>query len=72
MVVSILPSGQLKSAEIVSSSGHSVLDDAARQIISISSPFAPFPPELAQDTDIIEIIRTWRFEPGDQLTSSAL
>ena len=70
VVVSITADGKVKKSEIVSSSGYKILDDAAKQIIALSSPFDPFPSELRKDTDVVEIIRTWRFEPGDKLTSS--
>jgi protein TonB len=38
-----------------------VLDAAARRIIKLAAPFPPFPPEIARDTDILEITRTWMF-----------
>ncbi|MCL6268452.1 energy transducer TonB [Sansalvadorimonas sp. 2012CJ34-2] len=64
VAVQIRRDGSLKSIEIVDSSGSNVLDNAARNIVRMSAPFSPFPPEL-QEYDVIEIIRTWRFEPGD-------
>jgi protein TonB len=45
------------------------LDDAAIRIVRMAAPFAPFPPELRKDVDRLEIIRTWKFEKGDRLTS---
>ena len=54
--------GTLISAEILHSSGHRILDDAAVQIVHMASPFAPFPPEIAETADRLEIIRTWNFE----------
>lgn len=54
--------GNLINAEILQSSGYRVLDDAAMQIVHLSSPFPPFPEEIRQDTDQLEIIRTWHFE----------
>jgi len=35
----------------------------------MASPFAPFPPEIRRDTDILEITRTWYFTQGDQVTA---
>ena len=64
VAVQIRRDGSLKSIEIIDSSGNNVLDNAARSIVRMSAPFSPFPPEL-QEYDVIEIIRTWRFEPGD-------
>ncbi len=54
--------GTIDSAEILQSSGHSILDDAALQIVHLSSPFPPFPPEIRKNADQLEIIRTWRFD----------
>ena len=54
--------GKLVSANILQSSGYRVLDDAAIQIVHLSSPFKPFPEEILETTDRLEIIRTWNFE----------
>jgi protein TonB len=43
-----------------------VLDDAAISIVRLSAPFAPFPPDIAKDTDILSITRTWSFTLADQ------
>ena len=61
MLVSIKPDGQLKEVRILDSSGHKVLDDAALRIVRLAAPFAPFPEEMRQSTDVLEIIRTWQF-----------
>lgn len=58
----IKANGTIVSVELLSSSGHSILDNAALQIVHIAAPFAPFPPEIAKEVDQLEIIRTWRFE----------
>ena len=62
LLVAILPDGGLKEVKMLESSGQSVLDDAALKIVSLAAPFAPFPEELRQTTDVLEIIRTWRFQ----------
>lgn len=62
LLVVIEPDGTLNRVEILKSSGHSVLDDAAKRIVYLSAPFAAFPPEIRKRADLIEIIRTWRFE----------
>ena len=54
---------------ILESSGHPVLDRAALNIVRTAAPFAPFTGELAANYDQVEIIRTWRFERGDRLSS---
>jgi protein TonB len=61
MTVVIGADGRLVQAVIEESSGSAVLDRAARHIVKLSAPFPPFPPEIARDTDILEITRTWSF-----------
>jgi|SRR5579871_2562249 len=69
LTVSIRSDGTLDSVEIDRPSGHRILDDAARRIVRMASPFAVFPADMKRDTDIIVITRTWFFEPGDTLRS---
>lgn len=68
MLVSINRDGSLREVEILESSGHALLDEAALRIVRLGAPYAPFTGDLA-DVDILEIIRTWRFEPGDRMSS---
>lgn len=69
LVVTIRPDGSVENIEISQPSGHSLLDDAALQIVKLSAPFAPFPPEMRKKVDRLEIIRTWRFEITGLTTS---
>jgi protein TonB len=69
LLVSVLPDGSLKEVEILESSGHPVLDDAALRIVRLAAPFAPFPDELRETTDVLEIIRTWQFRENSSLRS---
>ena len=64
------PNGTIHSVEILQSSGHSVLDDAALQIVHLAAPFPPFPSEIRKDVDQLEIIRTWHFELSGLTTSA--
>ena len=68
-MVAILPDGSLKEVELLESSGHQVLDDAAVRIVRLSAPYAPFPDELRRSTDVLEIIRTWQFRKNSSLRS---
>lgn len=65
--VSIRSDGSIEHVEVQRSSGHKVLDEAALNIIKLSAPFAPFPPDIRADTDIMEIVRTWTFTNADQV-----
>ena len=69
LMVAILPDGSLKEVEVLESSGHKVLDDAAIRIVRLAAPYAPFPDELRQSTDVLEIIRTWQFRKNSSLRS---
>lgn len=72
--VMINPDGTIYEIKVLQSSGQRILDDAARQIVRLSAPFASFPPEIRKHADRLQIIRTWRFEiTGDNssITTSA-
>ncbi|MFT2099039.1 energy transducer TonB [Marinomonas sp. 2405UD66-6] len=69
LAVSLLPNGYIDDIEILHSSGKRVLDDAAMRIVRLAEPFQAFPSELKKEVDKLEIIRTWRFVPGNQLRS---
>ena len=69
LTVSIRADGSVESVSVNRSSGQRVLDAAAVHIVEMSAPFAPFPPDIRRDTDILHITRTWSFTKGDQLRS---
>lgn len=69
LTVSIRADGSVEKIELNRSSGHKVLDDAAQRIVELASPYSAFPEEVRQDTDIIEITRTWTFTREDTLYS---
>jgi len=68
LLVSINRDGSLYEVQVLESSGEPLLDQAAQRIVRLAAPFAPFSGDLA-DIDRLEIIRTWRFERGDRLSS---
>lgn len=71
LTVSIRADGSLEAIEINRSSGEKILDEAAINIVKLSGQggFAPFPPDISQDTDVLHITRTWVFAPSDKLLS---
>ncbi|MEM7366211.1 MAG: TonB family protein [Pseudomonadota bacterium] len=69
LLVTILPDGTLKHVHLLESSGEQILDDAAIRIAQLASPFGPFPDELRESTDELEIIRTWQFRKNASLRS---
>ena len=42
-----------------------------REIVELAAPYAPFPPDIRSDTDILYITRTWSFTRAGELESSA-
>ncbi|KAF1056606.1 MAG: hypothetical protein GAK44_00167 [Pseudomonas delhiensis] len=68
LLVSINSDGSLYEVQVLESSGQPMLDQAAQRIVRLAAPFAPFSGDL-KDFDRLEIIRTWRFERGDRLSS---
>jgi protein TonB len=71
MTVVIDRNGTLMDAVIERSSGSPILDRAARRIVKLAAPYPPFPPEIAHDTDLLEITRTWMFT-NDQFGTRAV
>ncbi|MBL8540221.1 MAG: energy transducer TonB [Betaproteobacteria bacterium] len=69
LTVSIKADGSVESIDVNKPSGQKVLDEAARRIVELAAPYAPFPPDIAKDTDILSITRTWTFTRADQLIS---
>lgn len=69
LVVGIFKNGEIESITIDESSGHKLLDDAAIRIVKLSAPFLPLTGELAEQTDILYIIRTWEFKSSNSITS---
>ncbi len=63
MLVAINSDGSLREMKILQSSGYAVLDDAARRIVRQASPFEAFTGRMAEEQDVLEIIRTWSFQP---------
>ena len=69
--VSINSDGQVEKIEIDRSSGHRVLDDAARRIIQMAAPYAAFPPDIRRDFERLEITRTLTFTSSNQIESKS-
>ena len=72
MSVRLNAAGEVLAMEITSSSGTSVLDEAAKRILRMAEPFAPFSDELRERADQIVIIRTWDFKSNRFKTQSGV
>ncbi len=69
MTVSIKADGSIESIEINRSSGHKVLDAAAKHIVELGAPYAQFPEDVRKEIDILSITRTWTFTKEDSLAT---
>jgi protein TonB len=67
LTVSIAKDGSVASIEINRSSGHKVLDDAARRVVTMAAPYPPFTPAMLKEFEILVITRNWSFTRGDRL-----
>lgn len=69
LMLALLPNGEISELKVLRSSGHKLLDEAAIRIAQLAAPYDAFPPEMRKQVDVLEIIRTWRFQKN-RLTSS--
>ena len=69
MTVSLKPDGRIDTIEINQSSGFKILDEAAKNIVELGAPYAPFPDDIRKEVDILSITRTWTFSKDDTLSS---
>jgi len=69
MTVSLKPDGRIDTIEINQSSGFKILDEAAKKIVELGAPYAPFPEDIRKEVDILSITRTWTFSKDDTLSS---
>lgn len=65
--VTLNADGSLVDIELLRSSGHQVLDEAARRIVRLAAPFAAVPPSVLAGQPELRIRRRWRFTTQDQL-----
>ena len=62
--------GELVKTDLRRSSGHQLLDDAARHIVELAAPYPPFPAKLKKEADVIHITRSWEFMSTNQLRTN--
>lgn len=66
LTVGVNQDGSVESISIQRASGIPELDEAATRIVRLAAPYAPLPPEIASDVDVLHITRTWRFSSGNR------
>lgn len=65
LTVGLTRDGNIKVITVIRSSGHPLLDEAAKRIVRLAAPFPPLPKDV--NVDELYITRTWQFMPGDVL-----
>ena len=65
--VVIARSGNLVEANIIKTSGSSLIDKAILKTIKEASPFQPFNTEMLKEYDVIEFERIWQFSKTKQI-----
>lgn len=63
--VELRPDGSVLTAEILRASPNPKLNEAALRIIKLASPYAPFPPDIRKEYDILVLVRTLNFTRED-------
>ena len=69
LTVSIRADGSVESIEVNRPSGQRILDASAIRIVKLAAPYPVFPPDIAKETDVLSITRTWTFTSSDKLES---
>lgn len=59
--VDVLADGSIERVQVLRSSGHESLDEAAVRIVRLAAPYAALPSDIRAETDILTITRTWQF-----------
>jgi protein TonB len=65
--VAVRSDGSVERVRLLKSSGHKLLDDAAINIVKLAAPYAPFPPDIRKEVDVLDITRTWQFLNSNRL-----
>jgi protein TonB len=69
MDVGIKADGSINNIRIRKSSGNAALDEAAKNIVKMSAPFAPLPSALLKELRILVITRKWKFSDESGMTT---
>ena len=60
LMVILMPNGHIRAIRLLKSSGHTVLDNAAKDSVRQAAPFGGFDKKMKEFSEL-RIIRTWRF-----------
>ena len=63
--ISVRYDGSVEKIRILQPSKSALVNESALSIARSAAPFPPFPHSIREKTDILDIIRTWRFQPQE-------
>ena len=71
LILSVLVNrdGSVISTSVQQGSGKKVLDEAAKKVVRLASPFKQFPYEMSEQYDQLMITRTWIYHSDKKLTT---
>ncbi|WP_151747816.1 energy transducer TonB [Acinetobacter lactucae] len=64
LMVILNAQGGIRAIRLLESSGHSILDEAAKSSVRRGAPFGHFDTNM-KDISELRIVRTWRFDPAE-------
>lgn len=64
LMVILNRSGGIRAIRLLESSGHAILDEAAKNSVRKAAPFGAFDANM-KDISELRIVRTWRFDPAE-------
>ncbi|OAL77724.1 energy transducer TonB [Acinetobacter sp. SFB] len=64
LMVILNKNGGIRAIRLIESSGHALLDEAAKTSVRKAAPFGVFDQEM-KDISELRIVRTWRFDPAE-------
>lgn len=64
LMVVLNTKGGIRALHLLQSSGHALLDEAARNSVRRAAPFGAFD-DAMKDISELRVVRTWRFDPVD-------
>lgn len=64
LMVILNQNGGIRAIRLIDSSGHAMLDEAAKSSVRKAAPFGAFDAKMKEISEL-RIIRTWRFDPAE-------
>lgn len=67
LMVILNAQGGIRAIRLLESSGHTILDEAAKASVRRAMPFGRFDDEMQKEFSELRIVRTWRFDAKDSV-----